>query len=280
MNYKYNPVRFFLAAILSTWLVWGIASYFSYQTGSRAEQIVTVCELLGLFGPLVASLWLIFSSKSGELVKDYLGKLIDLRRINIWTLLPALFLFPLVMAVSVLISWRFFGRPPDQLSFVHAANFTAGLLPVPVMLFGAALVEEMGWKGYGVDSLRGKRTFFAATLIYAVLWALWHLPLFGINNYYHNLILRANPLFALNFILSVFPAAFVSNWLWYRNKGNILVPVLFHASCNAQGLFHLWQFTECVETIVLVMVVVMIVVMDRKLFFADFPPRIGSYGEE
>jgi hypothetical protein len=147
------------------------------------------------------------------------------------------------------------------------------------MLFGAALLEELGWKGYGADSLRGKRSFFKATFIFAILWACWHLPLFAINGYYHNLILRANPLFALNFIISVFPVAFIGNWLWYRNKGSVLTVALFHASCNFQGLFHLGQFTECIETIVLIIVAVIIVYLNRKIFLTEFPAKIGHYGE-
>jgi len=145
------------------------------------------------------------------------------------------------------------------------------------MLFGAALFEELGWKGYGVDSLRGQRTFFTATLIYAVLWAFWHTPLFFINGYYHNLILRANPLFALNFFVSVLPMAFIVNWLWYKNKGNILTAALVHAAANFQGLLPMGQMAKGLETVVMIIMAIIIVSLDRKIFFEKFPAEIGHF---
>jgi membrane protease YdiL (CAAX protease family) len=50
----------------------------------------------------------------------------------------------------------------------------------------APAVEELGWRGYGMDSLRSCFSLFTASLYFALLWALWHLPLFFINNYYHK----------------------------------------------------------------------------------------------
>jgi uncharacterized protein len=276
--FNYKPFQFFLVAILITWASWLIAAYFSYRSGNEANRLVSIFELAGLFGPFVASLLLIFTSDSKELIQNYFNRLFNLNLIKLFSL-PTIFLaFPLIMVVSVVISHLFFGRSLDQLAFAKAANFKAGLLPIPVMLFGAALFEELGWKGYGVDSLRGKRTFFKATLIYAALWACWHLPLFAINGYYHNLILRANPLFALNFLISVFPVAFIGNWLWYKNKGSILTVAIFHASCNFQGVFHIGQASECIETIILIIVAMSIVGLDRKIFQEEFPLQIGYYG--
>lgn len=275
---KYKPVHFFLLAYLFTWTAWLTAAYFSYQSGGRAAEIISFLEPIGLFGPFVASLWLIFTSRSKELKQDYFRRLWDLRSIKLSTVPAILLTFPVIMALAVVLSHLLWGKPLSQLTIPGTATFTAGLLPIPVMLFGAALMEELGWKGYGVDSLRGKRTFFTATLIFSLLWVSWHLPLFAINGYYHNLILRMNPLFALNFFLSVIPVAFISNWLWYKNKGNILTAALFHAACNFQGLFQLRQATECIETILLLVVVIILVWLDRRTFFGEFPSRIGDYG--
>jgi uncharacterized protein len=276
--YKYKPLQFFLIAIFITWVSWLTAAYFSYRSGKEADQLLSILEVAGLFGPFIASFWLIFTSTSKELKQNYFSRLFNMRLIKLSSL-PAIFLiFPAVMVASVVISHLFFGRSLDQLAIAKAGTFKAGLLPIPVMLFGAALFEELGWKGYGVDSLRGNRTFLKATFIFAGLWALWHLPLFAINGYYHNLILRANPLFALNFIISVFPVAFIGNWLWFKNRGSVLTVALFHASCNFQGYFHLGQFTECLETIILIIVAIIIVGLNRKIFFKEFPERIGYYG--
>jgi len=91
------------------------------------------------------------------------------------------------------------------------------------------------------------------------------------------MLLRESPLFALNFIVSVFPAAFIINWLWYKNRGNIFTAVLFHGTANFQGILQMGQITKCIETAVLIVIAAWIVLSDKKLFFGKFPPRIGYF---
>jgi membrane protease YdiL (CAAX protease family) len=274
----YKPVQFFSIVILITWAAWFMAAYLSYQQNSNSSGSFSILMLAGLLPPFVTALGMIFTSNSQELKQNFYARLFDLKQIKPSSL-PAIFLImPLAVIVSVFLSWLFFGQSWDQLTLVPAAPSAAGLIPLPVMFFGAALMEELGWKGYGMDSLRGRRTFFNATLIYAALWALWHMPLFFINHYYHNTLLRTNPLFALNFIVSVFPAAFIINWLWYKNRGNILTAVLFHATANFQGIFQMGQIAKCIETIVLIIVAALIVRSHKKIFFEMFPAQIGYFG--
>jgi membrane protease YdiL (CAAX protease family) len=275
VSYKYKPIQFFVVANLITWTTWLTAAYFSYQ--KNCESIYSILELIGIFGPVVAALWLILSSNSKELKKNFYNRLLNLKLIKPWSL-PAIFLImPATVVISVLISWLFFGQSLDQLTIPRTANFNAGFIPIPVLLFGAALLEELGWKGYGVDCLRGKRTFFTVTLIYAALWAFWHVPTFFINNYYQHILLKANPAFALNFIISIFPGAFIINWLWYKNKGSIVTAVLCHAVTNFQGLLLMGQIAKCIQTVVMLIVVVVIVSLDKKAFFKQFPERIGHF---
>ncbi len=273
--YTYQPVKFFLIANLITWATWLGAAYFSYQPGGDSSRLFAILELLGLFAPFSAALWMIFTSRSKELKQNFYERLLNLKLIKLSSI-PAVFLImPLAVVIAVFISYLFFGQSLGQLKFAEIPPL--GLIPLPVMFFGAALFEELGWKGYGVDSLRGRNTFFTATLIYAALWAFWHIPLFFINGYYHNLILKANPLFALNFIVSVFPVAFIVNWLWYKNQGNILTAVLFHAVANFQGILEMGQAAKCIQTAVLVIIAVIIVSLNKKMFFEKFPAQIGNF---
>lgn len=277
-SYSYKPVQFFLIANLVTWTTWLIAAYFSYQQGSTSGRLFSILELSGLFGPIAAAILMIFTSNSKELKQNFYERLLNLKLIKLSSI-PAVFLImPLAVVISVLISCLFFGQSLDQLRIVKLAP--SGLIPVPVMFFGAALLEELGWKGYGMDSLRGRRTFFTATLIYAVLWIFWHIPLFFINNYYHNTLIRTNPLFALNFIVSVLPAAFIINWLWYKNRGSIVTAILFHAVANFQGLLQMGQVAKCIETIVLIVFAIIIVTLNKKMFFEKFPVQIGYSGQK
>lgn len=263
-------------ANLITWIAWLTAAYFSYQ--KDGGPIYSVLELVGLFGPLGAAAGMIFFSKSTELKRNFYERLLNLKLMKLSNLPAILLIMPAAVIISVLLSHLFFGQSLDQLTFAKTASYNAGLVPVPVMFFGAALIEELGWKGYGVDSLRGPRTFFTATLIYAGLWIVWHLPLFCINHYYHHTLLRTHPLWALNFLVSVVPAAFIINWLWYKNSGNILTAVLFHAMANSQGILQMGQIAKCIETVVLIVIAVIIVCLDKKIFFGKFPAQIGYFG--
>lgn len=276
-SYAYKPARFFLIAFLITWTAWLTAAFLSYQPGGGPAGWISILELAGLFGPLCAALGMILTSKSAELKRDLYERLFDLKRIRPSNL-PAIFLImPAAAVISVFLSWLFFGQSLGQLAPVKTASYTAGLMPVPVMFFGAALLEELGWKGHGMDSLRGERTFFKATLLFAALWTLWHIPLFFINNYYHNVALKAHPLFALNFIVSVFSMAFIINGLWYKNRGNILTAVLFHAMANVQGLLQMGQIAKDIEAAVLIVTAVIFVGLNQKIFFGKFRARIGSF---
>ncbi len=61
-----------------------------------------------------------------------------------------------------------------------------------LIMFLAPTVEEFGWRGYGVDSLRSKFNLFKTTMLFALLWSSWHLPLFFVNGYYQNELWNTN----------------------------------------------------------------------------------------
>ena len=44
---------------------------------------------------------------------------------------------------------------------------------------------------------------FTASMVFTVVWALWHLPLFFIDGYYHNEVVEQGWISALNFPLSM-----------------------------------------------------------------------------
>ena len=168
----------------------------------------------------------------------------------------------------------------DQLAIVKGSPFAAGIIPAQLLLVLAPVIEEVGWKGYGVESLRGRRSFLTSTLILAALWAFWHGPLFLVHDYYQNTLIRTNPLFALNFVVSFFPMTVIFHWLWYKNRGSILTAVLCHGVIDFQGMLQMGQIAKCIETIVFIVIAAIVVVFNKKMFFGEFPARIGDYGQK
>jgi len=150
---------------------------------------------------------------------------------------------------------------------------SVGFLPFVVILVLAPALEEAGWRGYGMDSLRSRSMLFVATLWFAVLWAFWHLPLFFINHYYHHEIL-SNWILVANFFVSIVPMAFIVTWLYYRNNRSIIACFLFHLSSDlAIGSIQAKEYTKCIATVLLVVVAVVIVLRERKLFFEEKDPN-------
>src|SRR5699024_11531146 len=77
--------------------------------------------------------------------------------------------------------------------------FSAGVLPVWITLLGAAIFEEFAWHGYGTDTLIRRMSVFTASIVFTLIWFLWHIPLAFIEGYYHNEVVESGVLHTLNF---------------------------------------------------------------------------------
>ncbi len=264
-EYEYRPFKFFFLTFLVTWISWFSAAYLSFRYGNEALYIL--CMLPGLMAPAVIALIMIFASGNRELKKEYISKIINIKRIKLSCIIPMVVIIPIVVVISILIS-TLFGESIKQLTLADGFSFSAGAVPVLLILFLAASFEELGWRGYAMDSLGSKFNLFTTTWIFAALWALWHLPLFFIKDYYQYEILHMNIWFALNFIVSIFPLAFILSWLCRKNKGSILAAVLFHFFVNImQEITNLNQVGKCIETGVLILVAAIIIILNKDLFF-------------
>ena len=77
-----------------------------------------------------------------------------------------------------------------------------------------------------------------------------------------------NLLYAVNFFVSIIPMAFIINWVWELNSRSISAIILFHFSINlAQEALNITQATKCIETILLAMFAILIVLLNRSMFF-------------
>ena len=85
--------------------------------------------------------------------------------------------------------------------------------------------EEVGWRGYLQPTLEQRRPVLRSAAILSVIWALWHLPLFGITDGY-----RQMPAVGfIGFYFSLLVASLVFAWLWHRSGYSLLVVAVFHA---------------------------------------------------
>jgi membrane protease YdiL (CAAX protease family) len=138
---------------------------------------------------------------------------------------------------------------------------------VALAMILAPILEETGWHGYGVDSLRAHASMGKATLLFAVLWSAWHAPAVLVRgSYQHQLAQMDNPVFVINFFVSILPAAVVANWLYYKNRRSIVGAILCHAMFNGSAvLLNAGQVAKCIATVLYFLVAAAIVAFDREL---------------
>jgi membrane protease YdiL (CAAX protease family) len=243
-----------------------VGAYASFQ--DEGSGIYFVLMLIGLMVPFLLSLVMIFTSKNPQLKRDFVNRLTNPKLIRV-QMLPVLFLLmPLSVVLSILFSVPF-GGSLAQFEFAEEFSFTSGFVPVLLLLILAACFEELGWRGYAFESLETRYTYFTASVIFSILWSLWHFPLIFVNGSYQYEVLQENIWYATNFFVSIIPMGIIVSWFCIKNRKSILAAVVFHFLINiSQEMMNITQTTKCVQTFVLTAFVAIIVFMEKDLFFS------------
>jgi len=262
----YNPSQFFLITFTVTWVCWFAAPYLGDPINS--DVIFIVLMLAGLLTPFATALYLTLTSNNSELQRAFFNKLLNIRLIRGSSIPLFLILFPATMIVSVLIS-TLFGYSLDQFTIASEFSFSIGGVPTLLILLLAACFEELGWRGYAVESLSSRFNYFTATAIFGVLWSLWHLPMFFIPESYQAELLEEDFLLVINFFVSIVPLAFIISWFCKKNSGSILGAIVIHTIINlTQEFFLVSPYTKCIQTVILLIVAIAFVMSDKNVFFA------------
>ena len=259
-EYKYRPVLFFICAYFFTWIFWIPAIFVPETAGS-------VLMLVGLIAPAVVSTAFVLVSGNAELKKDLKDKIIGFYKVKWVNVFWAGVVFALIVFFSILLS-LLFGQSLKQFSFTEDFSFTGvGIGTAFVTITVASIIEEVGWKGYCEDSIGQYMNWFWESLLFGVLWSLWHLPLIFIEGTYQAG-LMVNPLYVINFFVSGIPLGYIITWVYLVSDRSILACMIFHLFVNfMQEKIAMTPETKCVETIVVIIATVIIVMCNKKMFF-------------
>ncbi len=264
-NYAYRPGKYFISTFISTYIFWFIGAYVNSRQDLKFLYIFFM--LPGLLAPFIISIIFVFRSGCNELKKDFLNRLFNPAIIQLKTLPVFFLLMPLAVLTSIAISIPF-GGSISQFSFANEFSFSTGIIPVLFVLILAASFEELGWRGYAFDSLSSKFNYFKASLIFSILWSLWHFPLVFVEKSYQYEIFQENFIYGINFFVSIIPMGIIISWICIKNRKSIPAAILFHFIVNiSQEILSMTQSTKCVETVVLSIAAAVIVFFDRKMFF-------------
>ncbi|MBR5949259.1 MAG: CPBP family intramembrane metalloprotease [Clostridia bacterium] len=259
-EYRYRPILFFVFAYLFTWIFWVPAIF-------MPESISSILMLLGLLAPAVVSTVFVMTSGSDALKQDLKNKIVGFYKVKWLNVLWAVIVFALVIACSILLS-LLFGQSIDQFAFTEDFSFTGvGIAGAFITITLAAVIEEVGWKGYCEDSIGNYMNWFWESMIFGVLWSFWHFPLIFIKGTYQAG-LMVNPLYVINFFISGIPMGFVITWVYLVSDRSILACMIFHFFVNfLQEKIAMTPETKCAETLVITLVTVIIVWVKRDMFF-------------
>ena len=225
--------------------------------------------LFGLLSPAVTAVTTVLASKNKTLKQDLKRKIIGFYRIKPLSILAGIIGFMTIVLLSILLS-LLFGQSMDQLSFTEDFSFSIGGSSALLTILLAAVIEEIGWRGYGEDSVAAYFSWFTESIIFGFVWALWHLPLFWIEGTYHYGLRELGIVYVLNFLISVSPMGFLTTWVYVKNNRSMLACIIFHLFVNTmQEKIAMTPQTKCVETIVVFIAAALIVATNKKMFFAQ-----------
>ena len=207
-----SPVSaFFLLTFLISWSTWGLGRVLIPGAGTGIRFTI---HNLGLCGPTLAALLLSGLLYGREGAFDLLKRIGRWRAGIGWYLCAILSTLALGLAARGIHSLAFGGTPALNLQIMW----------VQMLVLPSGLPEEYGWRGFALPHLLKRRSALASSLIIAVFWVLWHIPISPILD---------DVSFLGLFLLEVIPLSILSSWLYINSHGSILLVVLLHLVCNA-----------------------------------------------
>ncbi len=275
-QYRYRPLRFYITCFAATWIFWILAAVVSQSKNDNG--ISALLMLFGLTAPAVTAVITILTSGNKALKADFKRKLIGFYRIKPLSVIAAIFGFLAIVVLSILFS-VLAGQSLGQFSFTEDFSFSVAGTSAMLTILLAAVIEEVGWRGYGEDSVASYFSWFTESVIFGFVWALWHLPLFWIKGTYHYGLKELGVLYALNFLIGVVPLGFLTTWVYVKNNRSMLACIIFHLFVNAmQEKIAMTPQTKCVETIIIFFAAAVIVLANKEMFFEK--QHIGNLLDE
>ena len=208
---RHRVIVFYLLAYAISWIP-GFTYAILYAQGSFASRVIPFLLLLATsYGPTLAALLVLALLRDPDEIRRFRRRLTTWRAGIGWYALTLI--LPLALwSLGALLSAGTFGV---SVAFVPAA---AAALPA-ILLANAG--EEIGWRAFAFPHLLERLRPLSASLVFGVLWAGIHLPL------YLTVLERFVILVPLFLGLSVIMA-----WIFLHTGQGVLLMLLFHGSLD------------------------------------------------
>lgn len=218
-----------MITFIYSWTFWISSILISYEFAYFPTFLLF---FIGGIGPSLTGVVLTYKLKTREEVKNFWNRSFSFKQIKLeWYGIIIFFsLIPILLAgmIDLVIGGK--GISINGEIYSNFFNF----FPYLMFLIIAVLAEEFGWRGYAQDALQKSYSRFLSSLILGSFWALWHLPLFFMENtYQYNL--GVGTLEFWLFFISLIPTTVLYTWIYNNTRQSILSAILFHFSINFFG---------------------------------------------
>ena len=220
----------------------------------------------GLLGPLIAA-FAVTAVTSGHVGVAELG-----RRVVRWHLGTRGWL----LAVGTPLALLAVGLAVDPHRSWSALGIFSGLPPVgPVWVWVILVVvnglgEETGWRGFALPHLRERHGLVGSSLRLALIWGLWHLPLFAILETFRGF----NVGTLVGFSIGLASGSLVLAWLYERTGASILAVAVWHGTYNLASATGDSAVRSAIVTTVVILWAVLIVRRHRHDPSGSAPPPL------
>ncbi len=221
-------ILFFVSTILFSWIVWLPLIILNLDT-TQNSPVGLALFMLGGFGPSIVGLFFLKRSRTPDL-KD---RLLSVKSMGLKWFVLSLTIYPLLFGCALLVHNLYDGEmPAGELLTDMLSNPIVFLISSIVIFLLGPLAEEIGWRGFALNTLQQITSPIKSTLILSVVWWAWHLPLFLMPTTTHGES-GINSLFGYGYFFTIVGYSVLFTWLCNKSKNqSILIAILAHFSIN------------------------------------------------
>jgi uncharacterized protein len=223
---KRPAMSFYMLTLALSWGYWLTL----LALGRRVAPGSGVTHFPGLLGPMLAAMAVTALIGGRKAVRELFGRMFGLGPRWLSNLMLAL--SPLTLGALAFAAMPLLGRPlPPADAFAHFPGLPdhwplAGVVAAVIVVNGFG--EETGWRGFLNERLLLRHGRAQAALRVALLWSLWHLPLFWLNTSMNALV---GPVL-IGWLFALVCGAFVLAQVYLATGHSILCVALWHAGYN------------------------------------------------
>lgn len=252
---KENLRHFFLLTIGFSWILWLLVIFINK---SYPQQVILkeALDTFAIFVPSLMGIFYVYLETGKKEMLKFLKKCLKYKFKFKYYLY--LLIMPAILSVTFLLSKLFFTVNIKMKLFK-----TPELIPVAfvyIFFLGGPLGEEFGWRGYALPKLNMIFKPLYSSLILGIIWSIWHMPLFYIQDAVQK------DINFFGYTLFTILITIIITIIFIKSGGSILAAILFHTMTNLSwGVFPLfYQLGSAVIVLILLIVTTGFLVYKNK----------------